>query len=62
MEADVFFALLLISSFALLGIVRAFALIGRRGVVHYRGPGIEQAARDQRRLEGELGVHNYANN
>jgi len=28
MEADVFFALLLISTFALLGIVRAFALSG----------------------------------
>jgi hypothetical protein len=31
MEADVFFALLLISTFALLGIVRAFALSGGGG-------------------------------
>ena len=53
-------ALLLISTFALLAGFRAFALIGRKGAVHYAGPGIERAAREQRRLERKLGVHKYA--
>ena len=52
--------LLLISTFALLAGLRALALIGRKRAVHYGGPGIEQAARDQRRLEREFGMHKYA--
>jgi hypothetical protein len=57
METTMVIASLLISAFVLLAGLRAYALIGRDGAVHYETPKAGRAARDQQKLERKLGLN-----